>query len=102
MPLEESNTPHDLLWDDAQTRKDRQGYMPFYYIFELRSADEVVATNKGLTADVQSLVTLSQGVQPAGEPVETIAGSVRRILVFSMPATFINDCNLEVGFRSKS
>ena len=44
-PLTPERTPHDLLWDDADARRYKYGFMPFYWIFEIRSDDEIVASN---------------------------------------------------------
>ena len=40
--------------------------MPFYYIYEIRSADETIVTNKQLTTDLSELVKLDQKTVDAG------------------------------------
>ena len=37
-------------------------YLPFYYIYELRSADETIATNTRLTTDLQDLLKDRQDI----------------------------------------
>ena len=89
-PLVKKTTPHDLFWDDAQTRRDRIGYMPFYYIYEIRSADETISTNKQLTTDLQELIKLDHSTVLA-TTVTSIDEVVRRIMVFFLMATFIGE-----------
>ena len=46
-PLTPAHTPHDLLWDDADTKKQKTSFMPFYFIFEARSEDEGGYSDEG-------------------------------------------------------
>ena len=87
--------------DDAQTRRDRIGYMPFYYIYEIRSADEAIATNKNLTTNMNKLVELDQSTVLA-TTVFDIDEVIQRIMVYFVMATFPGESAFEHAFDYKN
>ena len=96
-----SNTPHDKLWDDADTRLFRNGYMPYYPIFEIRSSDEVVHTQdstKEGKSDTSRYIEITDKIILATY-VESIEDVLRRQMTFFILCTFLNQLPFERGLE---
>ena len=72
--------------------------MPLYFICEIRSADEVIATNKNLMINMNRLVESDQSTTLAKDKVHDIEEVINRIMVFFMMATFLSQCSFEHAF----
>jgi len=101
-PLELNIDPHDMLWDYVDTLRYKKGYMPFLFIYEIRSGDETIASASGLSKNLDGLVKVSD-VTDMTTTVVDIADVLRRIVVYFVLASFLNECTLEEGiaYRSK-
>ena len=74
--------------------------MPVYWIFEIRSADEVVSVNKGLCGDMTEYIRLSNNFSLATH-VDSIPEVIRRIMVYFLLCYFLQQSSIEFGFRYK-
>ena len=95
-PLSPCNNPHDKFWDDADTRLYRCGFFPFYYIFEVRSTNEIVGTHSSLSSGLGDYVRLSERTNLA-TTVTTIEDVYRRLVVMFVLASMMNQLAFQRG-----
>ena len=100
LPLTDVRNPHDDFWDKAHTLKDRNGFMPFYFIFELRSADEIVSSNGNFAKDLGDLVKISShSILAIAGRLTTIEDCRRRITIYFTLCHFLNGLPIEVDLH---
>ena len=93
-PLVPTTTPHFDFWDLASTRRDKYGYMTFFYVQECRHANEKLYKADKMSLNMERLIQLGTEIDFWKNVSETDEITMRRWLYW-MTAYFLGEAELE-------